>query len=189
MNKLLIFTAPSGAGKTTIVRHLLGKYQQLAFSVSATTREKRPHEEDGRDYYFLSKTEFRRRIQEKEFVEWEEVYEDQFYGTLVSEVERIWAMGQHIIFDIDVRGAVNIKKRYGDQALAVFIKPPSPEVLFERLRSRKTESAKSLRRRIARARYELNYEDRFDRTLVNDQLEVALADAEAIVKEFIPELK
>lgn len=185
MSKLLLFTAPSGAGKTTIVRHLLEKYDELAFSVSATTRERRAHETDGIDYYFLSAEEFRSRINKGDFVEWEEVYENQFYGTLQSEIERIWANGKHVIFDIEVKGATNIKQRYGDKALAVFVKPPSPEVLFERLRNRKTETPKSLRRRIARARFELGYESKFDRVLMNDELDQAFADAEAIVDEFL----
>ncbi len=185
MSKLLIFTAPSGAGKTTIVRHLLSKYDDLAFSVSATTRARRPHEKDGVDYYFLSQEDFRRRIQEGAFVEWEEVYDNQYYGTLKSEVERIWSLGKHIIFDIEVKGATNIKSFYGDSALAVFIKPPSPEILFERLRNRKTESEASLRKRIDRARYELSCENNFDVVLVNDILEDALINAERIVEEFL----
>ncbi len=183
--KQIIFTAPSGAGKTTIVRHLLKKYEDLAFSVSATTRMERPHETDGVDYYFLSPKAFKDRVKEGEFIEWEEVYEDQCYGSLSSELERVWALGKHIIFDIEVKGATNIKKAYGDRALAVFVKPPSPEILFERLRNRKTETPKSLRKRIARARYELKYENKFDQVLVNDVLEDALRNAEQIVEEFL----
>ncbi len=182
--KLIALTAPSGAGKTTIARHLLKTFDDLAFSISATTRERRPHEEDGRDYYFLSKEEFEQKIANDEFVEWEEVYAGQYYGTLKSEIERIRKAGKHVIFDIDVQGATSIKKVYGDEAMVVFIKPPSPEVLFERLRNRKTESVKSLEKRIARARRELTYEDKFDRVLVNDILEVAFQDGEALIKEF-----
>lgn len=182
---MVIFTAPSGAGKTTIVRHLLKQFAELDFSVSATNRKQRTHEIDEKDYYFLSTREFLTRIKADEFLEWEEVYADQFYGTLRSEVDRLWKAGKHIIFDIEVKGATNLKKEYGDQALAVFIKPPSPEVLFQRLRNRKTESEKSLLRRIARATEELKYENSFDTVLVNDDLNTALRDAEKIVSEFL----
>ncbi len=185
MAKLIIFTAPSGAGKTTIVRHLLGQFSKLSFSVSATTRAKRPHEQDGIDYYFISPEEFRRRKEADAFVEWEEVYEGLFYGTLRSEVERLWSEGKHIIFDIDVKGAVNLKKAYPEQSLAVFVKPPDPETLFARLRKRRTESEDSLRKRIARAAEELTYEDAFDAVLVNDELEKALLEAEAIVTAYL----
>lgn len=183
--KLLIFTAPSGAGKTTIVRHLLAKYDQLSFSVSATNRPARPGEVDGRDYYFLTTEEFQRRVAAAEFVEYEEVYPGRFYGTLRSEVERILAGGQSVVFDIEVNGATNLKKFFPDNSMAVFVAPPSPEVLFQRLRDRNTESEESLRVRIARAGEELAYVDSFDRVLVNDDLPTALAEAEAIVGEFI----
>lgn len=183
--KLIIFTAPSGAGKTTIVRHLLKKYDELDFSVSATNRAKRPHEEDGKDYYFLSTEEFEKRVEADDFLEWEEVYDQQYYGTLISEVERIWTNGKTVIFDIEVKGATNIKKRYPENSLAVFIKPPSPEILFERLRNRKTETPESLRKRIARATLELTYENKFDAVLVNDDLETAFADAEKIIENYI----
>jgi len=182
---MVIFTAPSGAGKTTIVRHLLQHFDELDFSISATNRKKRPHEVDKKDYHFLSTREFLRKVKNKEFLEWEEVYEDQFYGTLRSEVERIWASGKHVVFDIEVNGATNLKKEYGDRALAVFINPPSPEVLFDRLRKRKTESEKSLERRIARATKELKFVDSFDTVLLNDDLETAFRDAENIVSEFL----
>ena len=185
MSKLILFTAPSGAGKTTIVRHLLAKYSELAFSVSATTRAKRPHETEGKDYYFLSKQDFLEKVDNGEFLEWEEVYESQYYGTLRSEIERLWKAGKHIIFDIEVNGATNIKKAYPDQTLAVFVKPPSPEILFERLRRRKTESKASLRKRIKRAARELTFEDKFDTVLLNDVLEEALANAEKIVEEYL----
>ncbi len=185
MSKLLIFTAPSGAGKTTITRHLLKTFDFLAFSVSATTRDPRPHEEEGVHYYFLSKKAFKKKIKTKEFVEWEEVYEDQYYGTLKSEVERLWKKDKHILFDIDVEGAKEVKKEYGDQALAIFINPPSKEVLIERLKSRKTEDEKSLKKRIKKATKELKYANKFDKILVNDVLEVALKDAEKLVLDFV----
>lgn len=182
--KMFIFTAPSGAGKTTIVRHLLKQYDFLDFSVSATTREKRVHEVDGKDYYFLTREEFDRRIENDEFVEWENVYEDK-YGTLKSEVERVWELGKHIVFDIEVKGATNIKKMYGDRCKAIFIKPPSLEILIERLKNRNTESASSLRKRIARVKREMTYQNTFDEVLVNDMLEVALKEAEFFVETFI----
>lgn len=185
MSKLIIFTAPSGAGKTTIVRHLLQQLPDLAFSVSATTRNKRPHEIEGRDYYFLSREEFRQRVADNDFVEWEEVYEDLLYGTLRSEVERLWALGKHIIFDIDVKGATHLKQAYPDCSLAVFVKPPSREVLFDRLRTRETESDESLRKRMARAAEELTYENTFDEVLVNDDLSEAFAQAEEMVRSFL----
>ncbi|CAH0999764.1 Guanylate kinase [Neolewinella maritima] len=183
--KLLLFTAPSGAGKTTIVRHLLDKFPQLAFSVSATTRPPRPGEVDGHDYHFLTPTAFARRVAEGAFVEYEEVYPGRFYGTLHSEVHRIWAEGKAVVFDIEVKGATNIKRHYPDDSLAVFVAPPSKEILFQRLRDRSTEDADSLRVRIARAGEELDYRDRFDRVLVNDDLPVALQEAERLVAEFL----
>lgn len=186
MSKLLVFTAPSGAGKTTIVRHLLTHYSdQLAFSVSATTREKRSHEQDGRDYYFLSPETFKAKIREDAFVEWEEVYPDQFYGTLKSEVERLWKDGKSILFDIDVKGALAVKKCYPEECFTVFVKPPSLEILIERLTKRQTEDESSLQRRINRMKEELSYEQKFDYILVNDILEVALNDAEKMVQSFI----
>lgn len=183
--KLIIFTAPSGAGKTTIVRHLLKTFDELAFSVSATTRSMRPHEEDGKDYYFITPEKFRHLIDNDEFVEWEEVYEDQYYGTLKSEVERIWEIGKYIVFDVEVKGATNIKKFYKDEAYAVFVKPPSLKVLIDRLKNRKTETEKSLQKRIRRAKKELKYENKFDKILVNDILEVTLKEAEMIVEDIL----
>jgi guanylate kinase len=185
--KLIIFTAPSGAGKTTIVKHLLKVREDLAFSISACTRSQRYGEVNGLDYYFLSVEEFKRKVSAGDFVEYEEVYENQFYGTLKAEIERLKSLGKNVIFDIDVKGAVNIKKFYGDEALTVFVSPPSPEVLFERLKSRKTEDEESLRKRIARARIELGYENKFDVTLINNDLETALNDAEMIVNTFLSE--
>lgn len=182
---MFVFTAPSGAGKTTIVRHLLSHYDFMDFSVSATTREKRPHEMDGRDYYFISPEEFRKKVQQEEFIEWEEVYDDQFYGTLKSEVDRLWKEEKHIVFDIDVRGATSIKNLYGEKCLATFIKPPSLDILIKRLIDRNTESAESLRKRISRVKREMGYENNFDKILVNDLLQVAKKEAEFIVEEFL----
>ena len=185
MSKLIVFTAPSGSGKTTVVRHLLNTFEQLAFSISATTRDIRPHEKDGKDYYFLSHKAFKQKIKEDAFIEWEEVYENQFYGTLKSEVDRISKLGKYIIFDVEVKGATSIKQFYGDEALVVFIRPPSLEVLIERLKNRKTETTKSLKKRIKRAKEELKYENNFDMILVNDILEVTLKEAELIVEDFL----
>lgn len=182
--KMFIFTAPSGAGKTTIVRHLLKQYDFLDFSVSATTRKKRAHEIHGKDYYFLTKEEFDARIEKDEFVEWEEVYDDK-YGTLKSEVERVWSLNRHIVFDIEVKGATNIKKLYGDRCLAIFIKPPSLEVLIQRLTNRNTESESSLKKRIARVKREMTYQNTFDAVLVNDLLEVAKKEAEFFIETFV----
>jgi guanylate kinase len=185
MSKLVIVTAPSGAGKTTIVRHLLSTFDNLVFSVSATTRSKRDYEVDGKDYYFISQADFRAHIAAGDFLEWEEVYDNQFYGTLKSEVSRIWDAQLHIIFDIDVKGALNIKNAYPQDSLAIFVKPPSPEVLFQRLIGRQTENAESLKKRLARAEEELGYENKFDHILVNDTLEHALEESERVVREFL----
>jgi guanylate kinase len=182
--KLIIFTAPSGAGKTTIVRHLLKSYPNLAFSVSATSREKRPNEKEGVDYYFLSIDEFKEKIKEDAFIEWEEVYDNQFYGTLKSEVDRLLEEGKNVIFDIDVEGATNLKKWYKEKALAIFVKPPSELTLLERLQKRKTETRESLRKRIEKAKRELTYQGRFDEILVNDVLEETFSKAEAMVETF-----
>ncbi len=183
--KLLIFTAPSGAGKTTIVRHLLDRFPQLAFSVSATTRPPRVGEVDGRDYHFLTPAEFARRVAAGEFVEYEEVYPGRFYGTLHSEVHRSWAADKCVVFDIEVKGATTIKRHYPQDSLAVFVAPPDEETLFQRLRDRSTEDADSLRVRIARAGEELAYRERFDRILVNDDLPRALREAEGLADSFL----
>ena len=183
--KLIIFTAPSGAGKTTIVRHLLKTREDIAFSISACTREQRYGEVNGMDYYFFTVAEFMNKIERKEFVEWEEVYENQFYGTLKSEVDRIWSDGKHVIFDIDVKGAHRIKREFGDKALTVFVKPPTFEDLKNRLISRKTEDEESLKKRIERVREEMTYERFFDITLINQQLDEALVNAEKIVDDFL----
>ncbi len=185
MEKLIVFTAPSGAGKTTIVRSLLNTFDNLAFSVSATTRAKRDGEVHGRDYYFIGVNEFKSLMQVNAFLEWEEVYENQFYGTLKSEVERLWKEGKCVIFDIDVKGALNIKKAYPAETLTVFVKPPSPEILFERLRNRKSESEESLQKRINRAAFELTFEKHFDIVLVNDVLEDALKNATDIAERWL----
>ncbi len=187
--KLVIFTAPSGAGKTTIVRHLLKTIGNLEFSVSATSRPKRDHEIDGKDYYFILPSEFRKKINQGEFLEWEEVYDGQYYGTLKSEIIRLWEEGKHIIFDIDVKGAMNIQKNYPDNSLSVFVKPPSPEILFDRLMNRGTESPESYRKRVKRASMELTYEEKFDVSLLNDDLESALVKAEQIVGNYLNEGK
>lgn len=183
--KIIIFTAPSGSGKTTVVRHVLNKFDCLDFSVSATTRVKRPHETDGVDYYFMSVDQFKQKRRKRKFAEWQEVYDNQYYGTLKSEIERIWDSGKHIVFDIEVKGATNIKKKYGENALAVFIKVPSLELLIKRLKERKTESEANLKKRIRRIKRELTYEKSFDRILINDKLEDTLKEAEKIVEDFI----
>jgi len=182
--KMMVFTAPSGSGKTTIVRHLLKLFDQPEFSISATTRSKRDHETDGKDYYFLTVEAFREKIEQEAFVEWEEVYPGRFYGTLKSEVERIWKEGKFVLFDVDVLGAGSIKKMYGKKCLAVFVKPPSMETLVERLKARRTETPETLEIRKARFLKELEHESYFDVVLINDQLANALADAETLVRNF-----
>jgi guanylate kinase len=185
MQKLIVFTAPSGAGKTTIVKELLRVFPDLAFSVSATTRQKRASEVHGKDYYFISADEFRDLIAQDAFLEWEEVYENQFYGTLKREVERLWSLGKDVIFDIDVEGAMSIKSAYPDRTLTVFVKPPSEQVLFERLRNRKSETAETLRIRLEKAAYELTFESRFDVVLINEVLESAVEQAIQIAGDWL----
>lgn len=185
MNKLLIFSAPSGSGKTTIVNHLLKTFDNLNFSISATSREQRSDEVDGVNYYFLTPGEFKQKIGEDAFVEWEEVYPNQYYGTLKSELERIWAQNQHVIFDVDVEGGIKIKRIYPDQSLAVFVKPPSVKALEERLLSRETESEEALKRRLAKAEKELKYQDHFDLLLINDDLQQAKQEAVEIAEKFL----
>ena len=184
-SKMILITAPSGAGKTTIVRHLLSVFDFLDFSVSATTRNRRPHEQDGIDYYFKSPQEFKSLIQEDAFAEYEEVYKDQFYGTLKSEVDRLWGLKKRIVFDIDVQGATNLKKLYKENALGIFIAPPSLQILKDRLRSRKTETEKQLETRLTRVRKEMEYREAFDTVLVNDNLDTALKEAEHKVLSYI----
>lgn len=182
--KLIIFSAPSGSGKTTIVRHLLGRYPQLAFSISATSREPRKNEKDGVDYYFLSVDDFRKKIEEDEFLEWEEVYAEQYYGTLRSEVERLRKADRHVVFDIDVVGGARLKQEFGSDALAIFVQPPSQEIMEKRLRERGTDSEEQLQKRLSKAREELSYANRFDHVLVNDRLTDTLLEAEQLIESF-----
>ena len=184
--KLFVFSAPSGSGKTTIVRHLLAQEKfGLEFSISATSREPRGEEKDGVDYYFISRDEFINKIKNDEFLEWEEVYTENFYGTLKTEVERIWAKGKHVIFDIDVAGGLRIKKKFPEETLAVFVKPPSVDELKRRLKKRKTESEDKINMRIAKASVELATAPQFDKIIKNYELEVALEEAEELVGDFI----
>ncbi len=183
--KLLVFTAPSGSGKTTIVHHILSTFPQTSFSVSATTRPKRPHEVHGKDYYFLSVEIFQRWIGYGAFAEWEEVYPGQFYGTLKSEIKRLHQKDKHVIFDVDVKGALSIKEKYPQECLTIFIKVPSLKELEERLRKRGTDSEESLRKRLDKAEKELTFEPQFDKVLINDDLTTTLQEAEEIVRNFL----
>lgn len=183
--KLIIFSAPSGAGKTTIVQYLLSQLPNIKFSVSATTREARGEEVHAKDYYFISKEDFLHKVAKHEFVEFEEVYSGTFYGTLKSELQRIWNDGNHVIFDLDVEGGLRLKKKYEENALAIFVQPPSLEVLIERLRGRGTDSEEKLQERIAKASKELSYADRFDVILKNYNLDDACAEALDIVTDFL----
>lgn len=186
--KLIVFSAPSGSGKTTIVRHLLDQPElNLEFSISATSRDKRGTEVDGKDYYFLSAKEFKNKIKNAEFLEWEEVYRDNFYGTLKTEVERIWRLGKHVIFDIDVSGGLRIKRKFPEETLAVFVKPPSIDELKIRLKKRKTESDDKINMRIAKASAELATAPLFDVIIENDDLDKALNEAHELVSNFIHE--
>ena len=182
--KVLIFSAPSGAGKSTIVNHLLGLFPSLEFSVSATSRAPRGQERHGREYYFLSAEEFASRVASGDFIEWEEVYSGSCYGTLGSELDRIWSKGHIVVFDIDVKGGLNIKRLFGARALSVFIMPPSVEELRRRLEGRGTDTPEAIERRVAKAESEMALADSYDRVIVNDSLEKALTEAEAIVEEF-----
>jgi guanylate kinase len=186
IGKLIVFSAPSGSGKTTIVRHLLNQEQfQLEFSISATSREARGKEKDGEDYYFISAKEFKNKIKLDEFLEWEEVYIDNFYGTLKTEVERIWAKGKHVIFDIDVAGGLRIKKKFPERTLAVFVKPPDINELIIRLKQRGEESPEKIAMRVAKAPTEMATAPQFDTIILNDDLTTALNDAENLVKDFL----
>lgn len=185
MGKIIIFSAPSGSGKSTIVNHLLSLNLGLEFSISATSRAPRGQERDGVEYYFLSSDEFERRIAAGDFVESEEVYKGCYYGTLRSEVERIWAKGNVIVFDVDVKGGLNLKKIFGGDALTVFIQPPSVEELRKRLIGRGTDSLEKIEQRLAKAKEELAYADKFDTVIVNDNLQAAFAQAEDVVRNFI----
>ncbi|MBT2562297.1 guanylate kinase [Pedobacter sp. ISL-68] len=183
--KLIIFSAPSGAGKTTIVHHLLTKFPELSFSISATTRELRGAETHENDYYFISKEEFLHKVARQEFVEFEEVYNGTFYGTLRSEIERIWNEDKHVIFDIDVEGGIRLKRKYEEDALAIFVQPPSLDVLKERLSGRGTDSPEKLQERFIKAEKELLYADKFDVILKNYDLATACAEAEQLVGDFL----
>lgn len=185
-NKVIIFSAPSGAGKSTIVNHLLKLHPELEFSISATSRAPRGQEQHGVEYYFYTADDFRQMISEDRFVEYEEVYSGSFYGTLRSEVERIWAKGHTIIFDIDVQGGVNLKRIFGEQAFSIFIQAPSVEVLRERLNGRGTDTEEAIERRVAKAASEMEFAaGKFDHVLINDDLQTALAEAEKIVGDFL----
>jgi guanylate kinase len=184
--KLIIFSAPSGSGKTTIVRHLLAKYNNLGFSISACTRDRRGRNEvDGKDYYFLTPEDFKARIDNNEFVEWEEVYPGGYYGTLKSEIERLWASGKHVLFDVDVKGGLKLKEYFQERALAIFVKAPSEEAIKERLMARGTETEDSLSKRLFKVKFEMSFQNRFDVILLNDNLETALEKAEELVENFI----
>jgi guanylate kinase len=186
--KLIVFSAPSGSGKTTIVKHLLGREDlNLEFSISAASRETRGEEINGKDYYFISTEEFKKHIKSEDFIEWEEVYRDNFYGTLKSEVERIWALGKNVIFDIDVAGGLRIKSKFPEQTLAVFVKPPSIDELKIRLKKRSTESDDKINMRIAKASVELATAPQFDKIIKNYDLDIAKEEAYQLVKSFVKE--
>lgn len=185
MSKAVIFCAPSGSGKTTIVKHLLTVNPNLMFSVSACTRKQRASETNGKDYYFLSVDEFKNRIAQHQFLEYEEVYDGNFYGTLKSEIDRIWTLGKTVVFDVDVVGGLNIKKYFGNNALAVFVKPPNVKVLEERLRYRSTETEETISMRINKAVHELSYENNFECVLLNENLNETLQQAEKLVADFL----
>lgn len=185
MNKVIIFSAPSGSGKTTLVKHALETISELQFSISCTTRQPRGSEVHAVDYHFLSPDEFRQKIAEGAFVEYEEVYTDKYYGTLKSEVEKIWNTGKVVIFDVDVKGGVSLKKYFGEQALSIFIKPPSIEELERRLISRDTDDAETIRIRIEKSEEEMSYADQFDTIVVNDDLEKAKKETELLIRNFI----
>lgn len=183
--KALIFSAPSGSGKTTIVKYLLQNNPDLGFSISASTRDKRGRtEQNGKDYYFLTPLEFKKKIDADEFIEWEEVYEGNFYGTLKSEIERIWSEGKNVIFDVDVKGGINLKKYFGDRGLAVFVKVPSLDSLRQRLHSRDTETPESLSRRLFKAQFEMSFQDKFDKVLLNEDLDTSTREAQRLYDEF-----
>ena len=184
-NRIVIITAPSGAGKTSITHYLLKTIPQLAFSISAATRQPRGNEVNGKDYYFISEEEFQQKIQANEFTEWEMVYEGKYYGTLKSELQRIWDMGKVPLLDIDVKGAIHVQEQFPNNSLSIFVEPPSMEELKKRLSSRGTETAESLQARISKASFELSFQHSFNKVIVNDDFERACKEAEEIVKEFI----
>ena len=184
--KMIIFSAPSGSGKTTLVRHLLKTFpDKIDFSISATSRPRRGVEENGKDYYYLTREEFLQRVEKGDFLEWEEVYAGTHYGTLRSEVERVWASGKAVIFDIDVEGGLNLKSQFGENALSVFVMPPSIQILEQRLKSRSTDSKESIQRRIAKAEKELETASLFDVSILNENLDAACLRAEEVIKEFL----
>jgi guanylate kinase len=183
--KAIIVSAPSGAGKTTLVHYLLRELNELSFSISACSREPRWREENGVDYHFISAEDFKKKIDSNEFVEWEEVYENQFYGTLRSEITRIWSLGKVVVFDVDVKGGINLKKIFGESSLSIFVKPPSLFVLEQRLRDRKTENEEGIQKRLRKASQEMLGADKFDKILLNDNLEKACLEAKELVKNFI----
>lgn len=186
--KLIIFSAPSGSGKTTIVKHLLAGNTHLGFSISACTRDRRGRtEENGKDYYFLTPEEFKQKIDNDEFVEWEEVYIGAFYGTLKAEIQRLWDNGKHVLFDVDVQGGLKLKEYYGDKALAVFVKVPDEETLRQRLIGRGSETGESLSKRLFKVHFEMSFQDRFDVVLVNGDLETSLQKAQQLVDDFVNE--
>ena len=185
MGKLIVISAPSGAGKTSIVHFLLEKIEALSFSVSACSRAKRENEEDGADYYFLAVEEFQKKIKNGDFLEWEEVYKDQYYGTLKSEAERIWEKGETVIFDVDVIGGINIKKQYLSDCLSIFIMPPSLAILEERLKKRGSESTDSLHKRIAKAKSEIAKSGEFDKVILNDNFDIACEEAKQLIQTYI----
>ena len=185
MKKVIILSAPSGSGKSTIVNYLLSRGLGLEFSISATCRSPRGEERHGKEYYFFSTDEFRQKIDKDDFLEWEQVYPGCYYGTLKSELERIWAKGHTVVFDVDVVGGVNIKKIFGERALSIFVQAPSVEVLRQRLESRGTDSAEKIEERVAKAEYEMTFADKFDIVVVNDKLESALEQAEKAVRDFL----
>ena len=185
MNKVIIFSAPSGSGKTTLVKHCLQHFPELEFSISCTTRNPRGTEKDGVDYHFISPEKFRQKIWEEAFVEFEEVYEDKYYGTLKSEVERIWNDGKTVIFDVDVKGGIALKKYFGEKALSIFIMPPSIQELERRLIARATDDADTIQTRVEKAEQEMTFQNEFDKILVNTDLETAKAEIEKLVSEFL----
>ena len=185
MNKVIIFSAPSGSGKTTLVKHCLQHFPELEFSISCTTRNPRGTEKDGVDYHFISPEKFRQKIWEEAFVEFEEVYEDKYYGTLKSEVNRIWNDGKTVIFDVDVKGGIALKKYFGDQALSIFIMPPSIQELERRLIARATDDADTIQTRVEKAEQEMTFQNEFDKILVNTDLETAKAEIEKLLSEFL----
>ncbi|MBF8457287.1 guanylate kinase [Kaistella sp. G5-32] len=185
MQKVIIFSAPSGSGKTTLVKHCLQEFPQLQFSISCTTRNPRGEEQDAIDYHFLNPNDFRKKIEEDAFVEFEEVYEDKFYGTLKSEVERIWKAGKVVIFDVDVKGGISLKKYFGDQAMAVFIMPPSVAELELRLIARGTDDLETIKTRVQKATHEMTFKNQFDKIVVNQDLDAAKKDIENIIENFL----